>query len=228
MQTVGLDTIITAAACACLAAVLIWAGYEVREHARRALYRARHSAMVPGPGLAVPGYDDLGSLCLADEQAWLTGLGGSARWQSDLDDGELPWWAAPEADRVGAYGPNSGSAGRGDFGDPPWEPAPRPGPSQLDPEFDTPSCTCYHLESDHDDGGGCTVEGCLCVAGWSWDDRTLAGLASAPTCLDGTAFDRELAAQVAEWSRQQDRDAADFTARMWAVIGHQPEEGTQS
>jgi hypothetical protein len=37
-------------------------------------------------------------------------------------------------------------------------------PDQV--EFDAGACTCLHPPSAHDDGFGCTVRGCECLAGW--------------------------------------------------------------
>lgn len=29
-------------------------------------------------------------------------------------------------------------------------------------------CCCQHFANEHDDGFGCTVDGCPCVAGWEF------------------------------------------------------------
>ena len=36
--------------------------------------------------------------------------------------------------------------------------------------FDAQECSCMHPPSAHDDGFGCTEQGCPCLAGWSFDD----------------------------------------------------------
>jgi len=36
------------------------------------------------------------------------------------------------------------------------------------PVFDAHDCICDHPEQAHDDGFGCTVRGCRCLAGWSF------------------------------------------------------------
>ena len=36
--------------------------------------------------------------------------------------------------------------------------------------FDAQDCICTHFPSAHDDGFGCTEQGCACLAGWSFDD----------------------------------------------------------
>ena len=234
MQPIDLDSLLWLASWWFLAACLAWGAYEAWHAADRALRRAERGAHRAGrplpperpemPGrVAVPGFDDIGSLCLPEEQEWLAGHGG-ARWASDMDSGDLPAWAEPGADRVGTYGVASGAAGRGDYGRPPWEdPEPGPGPEPppapatgeelpgqapaFDPEFDQAACTCYHPPSAHDDGFGCTIPECDCLAGWSWTVASLAELATAPTVLDPaepTRFDAELAAQVAGWVREQD------------------------
>ena len=41
-------------------------------------------------------------------------------------------------------------------------------------EFDAHECTCDDSEFEHDDGFGCTVKDCDCLAGWSikWPEET--------------------------------------------------------
>jgi hypothetical protein len=34
--------------------------------------------------------------------------------------------------------------------------------------FEDVNCSCPHAPDEHDDGFGCTAEGCECVATWIW------------------------------------------------------------
>lgn len=45
--------------------------------------------------------------------------------------------------------------------------APDPSPP-VEPVFEEEKCVCDDPWSLHDDGFGCTVAGCACLAGWEW------------------------------------------------------------